>query len=261
MIATIKTLDALKSIGLNLYERKIFVALLARGIATAGELSQIANVPRSRSYDILESLAEKGFVVVQPSKPIRYVALAPKDALERTMCNLNIRHEEMLERIETMKGSPVINELETIYKDGMSLVQPFEMTGTLKGKHAINQHLSSLFKKASREIRIITTENGLNELYSNHYNSLKRISKRGIKLRILAPLSETAPVKAFSQIAEMKNVKKPLNRIYTIDDKHVIFALTDDKKVHQTQDVAFWAQSQHAIKSFVEPFFNNAWAE
>jgi len=261
MVATTKTLDALKSIGLNLYERKIFVALLARGVATAGELSQIANVPRSRSYDILESLAEKGFVVVQPSKPIRYVALAPKDALERTMENMKRRHEEMLERIEIMKSSPVMGELETIYKEGLNLVQPFEMTGTLKGKHAINQHLSSLFKRASKEIKIITTENGLNELYSNHYNSLKRVSKRGIKLRILAPLSETVPVKAFLQIAEMRDVKKPLNRVYTIDDKHVIFALTDDKKVHHTQDVAFWAQSQHAIKSFVEPFFNNAWAE
>ena len=65
MVATTKTLDALKSIGLNLYERKIFVALLARGVATAGELSQIANVPRSRSYDILESLADKGFVVAE----------------------------------------------------------------------------------------------------------------------------------------------------------------------------------------------------
>jgi sugar-specific transcriptional regulator TrmB len=261
MVATTKTLDALKSIGLNLYERKIFVALLARGVATAGELSQIANVPRSRSYDILESLAEKGFVVVQPSKPIRYVALAPKDALERTMDNLKMKHEEMVERIETLKNSPTIGELETIYKDGMNLIQPFEMTGTLKGKHSINQHLGSLFKKAAKEIRIITTENGLNELYSMHFNSLKRISKRGVKLRILAPLGDTAPVKAFSQIAEMKNVKKPLNRVYTIDDKHVIFALTDDKKVHQTQDVAFWAQSQHAIKSFVEPFFNTAWAE
>ncbi len=180
MVATTKTLDALKSIGLNLYERKIFVALLARGVATAGELSQIANVPRSRSYDILESLADKGFVVVQPSKPIRYVALAPKDALERTMDNLKRKHDEMLGRIEEMKGSPVIGELETIYKEGMNLVQPFEMTGTLKGKHAINQHLGSLFKKAGKEIRIITTENGLNELYSSHYNSLKRISKRDI---------------------------------------------------------------------------------
>jgi sugar-specific transcriptional regulator TrmB len=261
MVATTKTLDALKSIGLNLYERKIFVALLARGVATAGELSQIANVPRSRSYDILESLAEKGFVVVQPSKPIRYVALAPKDAMERTKDNLKRKHEEMTDRIDSMKNSPVMAELEAIYKEGLNLVQPFEMTGTLKGRHSINQHLNSLFKKATKEIRIITTEGGLNELYSNHYNSLKRITKRGVKLRIVAPLSDTSPVKAFSEIADMKNIKKPLNRVYTIDDRHMLFALTDDKKVHQTQDVAFWAQSQHAIKSFVEPFFSTAWAE
>lgn len=256
MVATTKTLDALKSIGLNLYERKIFVALLARGVATAGELSQIANVPRSRSYDILESLSEKGFVVVQPSKPIRYVALAPKDAMERTKENLRRKHNEMTERIDSMNNSPVMAELESIYKEGLNLVQPFEMTGTLKGRHSINQHLGSLFKKATKEIRIITTEGGLNELYSNHYNSLKRINKRGVKIRIIAPMSETSPVKAFSEIADMKNTKKPLNRVYTIDDKHVLFALTDDKKVHQTQDVAFWAQSQHAIKSFVEPFFD-----
>lgn len=261
MVATMKTLDALKSIGLNLYERKIFVALLARGVATAGELSQIANVPRSRSYDILESLADKGFVVVQPSKPIRYVALAPKDALERTMDNMKIKHDEMIGRMETMKISPVITELETIYKNGMNLIQPFEMTGTLKGRHSINQHLGSLFKKATKEIKIITTESGLNELYSHHFNSLRRMSKKGIKLKILAPMGENAPVKAFAEIAEMKNVVKPLNRVFTVDDKHVIFALTDDKKVHQTQDVAFWAQSQHAVKSLAEPFFNNSWAE
>jgi sugar-specific transcriptional regulator TrmB len=261
MVATTKTFDALKSIGLNLYERKIFVALLARGVATAGELSQIANVPRSRAYDILESLAEKGFVVIQPSKPIRYVALSPRDALERVKENLEKKHKEMIERIESLKDTPVIKELEMIYKEGLNLIQPFEMTGTLKGRHAINQHLSSLFKKATKEIKIITTENGLNELYATHYNILKRLAKKGVKLKILAPLSETSPVKAFSKIAEMKNIKKPLNRIYTIDDKHVVFALTDDKKVHHTQDIAFWAQSTHAIKSFVEPFFISAWTD
>ena len=84
MVASTEVLDALKNIGLNLYERKIFVALLAKGVATAAEVSEIAEVPRSRSYDVLESLADKGFVVVQPSKPIKYVALAPKEALERT---------------------------------------------------------------------------------------------------------------------------------------------------------------------------------
>ena len=47
--------------GLNLYEVKIWTALLARGVATAGELSDIATVPRSRSYDVLESLEKKRF--------------------------------------------------------------------------------------------------------------------------------------------------------------------------------------------------------
>ena len=44
---------------LNLYEVKIWTALLSRGVSTAGELSDIANVPRSRSYDVLESLEKK----------------------------------------------------------------------------------------------------------------------------------------------------------------------------------------------------------
>ena len=47
---------------LNLYEVKLWTALLSRGVSTAGELSDIADVPRSRSYDVLESLEKKGFV-------------------------------------------------------------------------------------------------------------------------------------------------------------------------------------------------------
>ena len=50
---------------LNLYEVKIWTALLSRGVSTAGELSDIANVPRSRSYDVLESLEKKGFTIDQ----------------------------------------------------------------------------------------------------------------------------------------------------------------------------------------------------
>lgn len=88
MLASTKVLDTLKGIGLNLYERKLWVALLARGTSTAGELSEIANVPRSRAYDVLQSLAEKGFVVVQTGKPIKYVAVSPEESLDRAKISL-----------------------------------------------------------------------------------------------------------------------------------------------------------------------------
>ena len=43
------------SFDLNIYEVKIWTALLSKGIATAGELSDISDVPRSRCYDVLET--------------------------------------------------------------------------------------------------------------------------------------------------------------------------------------------------------------
>ena len=62
MIVQKDFLNKLKDFGLNSYESKLWIALLSRGVSTAGELSDIANVPRSRSYDVLESLEKKGYV-------------------------------------------------------------------------------------------------------------------------------------------------------------------------------------------------------
>ena len=259
MGASIQVLDALKSIGLNLYERKIFVALLAKGIATAGEVSEIAKVPRSRSYDVLESLADKGFIILQPSKPIRYVALAPKDALERSKENMKKKHEEIIERIDRLKSSEIMKELESVYKQGFNLVQPFEMTGTLKGRHAINQQLNALLKNAKKSVSIMTTEEGLNDLYSRHFKTLKRASKKGIKIRILAPVTEGKLASDFSDVADIRSIEGPAGRVAIIDDDHLVLALTDDKKVHQTQDTAFWANSNHATSGVLSNFFEQVW--
>src|SRR3989338_5018391 len=68
---------------LNLYEVKLWGSLLSRGVSTAGELSDIADVPRSRSYDVLESLEKKGFVVMKLGKPIKYIAIPPTEVVDR----------------------------------------------------------------------------------------------------------------------------------------------------------------------------------
>ncbi|MDO8517120.1 MAG: helix-turn-helix domain-containing protein, partial [Nanoarchaeota archaeon] len=37
---------------LNIYETKVWIALLQKGISTAGEIAEISGVPRSRTYDV-----------------------------------------------------------------------------------------------------------------------------------------------------------------------------------------------------------------
>ena len=89
MIVKEEFLSRLRKIfDLNLYEVKVWTALLSRGTSTAGELSNISSVPRSRTYDILESLEKKGFIVMKLGKPIKFVAIKPEEVVERVKRNL-----------------------------------------------------------------------------------------------------------------------------------------------------------------------------
>jgi len=269
MVISQKTLDALKGIGLNLYERKLYAALLAQGTATAGTLSEIANVPRSRSYDVLESLAEKGFVVIQHAKPLRYVAIPPSEALERAKTRLKEKLETMLTRIEQFKGSDSLTELKSLYSKGVSLVEPADLSGSLKGRYALHQHLETMLKAAQKSIDIITTEEGLKEIGSSHLNLIQAASDRGIQIRIVAPVtnSNKDAAKAVGEHAAVKNLtasdskKLPVTRMAVVDKQQVLMALTDDKKTHSSQDVAFWTSSSHFADGFAQATFEMVWKQ
>ena len=103
---------------LNIYEVKIWTALLSRGLATAGELSDIGEVPRSRAYDVLESLEKKGFVVMKLGKPIRYLAVQPEEIVKRVKEHIANRAENKISFIENVKGDAIFSELELLYKQG-----------------------------------------------------------------------------------------------------------------------------------------------
>src|SRR3990167_7294034 len=134
MVASPKVLDALRTIGLNKYERNLWVALLSRGASTAGELSDISNVPRSRCYDVLESLSTRGFVVIQPGKPLKYVAVPPREAMDRAKKKIVEEAQEISNKIDRLIKSDIIKELEKVHKDSIKTVRPEDLTGALKGR-------------------------------------------------------------------------------------------------------------------------------
>jgi sugar-specific transcriptional regulator TrmB len=264
MLASTKTMEALRSIGLNLYERKLWVALLARGTSTAGELSTIANVPRSRSYDVLQSLAEKGFVVVQSGKPLKYVAIPPEEALEKAKAKIEEELKERMERIDELKSSPVMKELNEIFSHGLKVVSPEEMTGALKGRYTLQQQLASMFRDANKQIAIVTTPEGLIELTTNHLDTLKKAKENGVSIKIATSGKEkiTDAIKALSGIAEVRVLDEKdvdlAGRFCIVDDKQFVLSLTDSK-VHSTQDLALWSKSEHAAGNVLSPLFKLVW--
>ena len=55
---------------LNIYETKVWLALLSKGNANIANIHELSKVPRSRIYDVLKSLETKGFCVEKLGKPI-----------------------------------------------------------------------------------------------------------------------------------------------------------------------------------------------
>ena len=132
---SIKLVKQLKNFGLNSYEVKIWTALLSRGVSTAGELSDIANVPRSRSYDVLESLEKKGFVIMKLGKPIKYIAVPPKEVVERVKKNIQEYARDEVKKLTDLKNTEIIEELSTLHTQGVELIEPADLSGSLRGRH------------------------------------------------------------------------------------------------------------------------------
>lgn len=264
MIVSSRVMDALKGIGLNLYERRLWVALLARGTSTAGELSEIANVPRSRSYDILQSLADKGFVIVQTGKPIRYVTVRPSEALDRAKAKLDEEVQSIEERIDDLKCSPTMKEMDDLFSKGMKVTMPEEMTGALKGRDSVSQQIGSMMKDANRSINIVTNEDGLGELLSDHFDILREAKERGVNIKIAANMSKfPESAKSLSSVGEVRAIsKKDLSidgKFFIVDSKEMLMPLTDPKVVHDTQDIAIWSKSNYAASSLLNPIFDHLW--
>lgn len=264
MLVSSKVMDALKGIGLNLYERRLWVALLARGTSTAGELSGLANVPRSRTYDILQSLAEKGFVVVQTGKPIKYVAISPSEAIDRAKKKMEEDLQRALEKMDGLKQSAMMKELNELYQKGMEVISPEDLTGALKGQYFVSQQINTMFKDANKKINIMTTKEGLNDLMKSHFDVLKKANERGVDIRVAAALDRGLDVpKELSGIAQIRSVNKkelPLSgKFFITDGKEMLLSLTDSKSVHSSQSMAMWSKSEHAAGKVLEPLFNLIW--
>ena len=88
---------------LNIYETKVWLALLGKGSASAGEIASISGVPRSRTYDVLESLEKKGFAIVKIGKPVKYLGVKPKMVLEKLKNNVRKKAEDKIYSLSNVK--------------------------------------------------------------------------------------------------------------------------------------------------------------
>ena len=187
MLVQSELIKKIKDFGLNSYEAKIWTALLSRGVSSAGELSDISNVPRSRTYDVLESLEKKGFIMMKLGKPIKYMAISPSEVINVIKKRIKEESTKQEQQMEELKSSAILTELTSLHNTGIETVEPTDLVGLLKSRENIYDYLDSIMKGAEKSVCIMTSADGLVRKSEYMKKTLKKLSERGVHVKFLVP--------------------------------------------------------------------------
>lgn len=106
-----RAVELLKQLGLKTYEAECFAALHSIPSGTARDVSDVADVPRTRVYDATASLAEQGFVEVQHTSPQRFRAIPLDEAVGMLREQYELRVEELHEALQSLESDSGAREL------------------------------------------------------------------------------------------------------------------------------------------------------
>lgn len=245
------------SFKLNIYETKVWLALLQKGVASAGEIAEMSNVPRSRTYDVLESLEKQGFAIMKLGKPVKYLAVNPSMVLEKLKNNLVKEAEDRAQELAKIKTTEDFKQLLALHNVGMSPIQATDLSGMLKGRSNSYSHLKNLVSEAKEEVLLMTTPTALSRKKFLR-QIFDRLGKKGVKVKVAVSCGDE----------ELKNLEKEFpgaelravpveSRFCIVDGKDMIFML-NPSTIDEDRDNGVWIKSDFFVES-LSSFFNLAW--
>lgn len=226
-----EVLAILRRLGLNQYESKTYLALVSADASTATELSDAANIPRPRVYDVLAKLEKKGFVMTRPGRPTRYAAISVGTALNA----LKKEREESFN-----KEVSELDSLEELLSSALVTGVPEQSSGeevfVIKDRKNVYATLEEKISNAKKHVFIASTKEGLHRKRKHYGKLLHDALKRGVRVKF---------------------VENPA-RIVIVDDHAFIF-LNDSRE--SKNDKAALIQSKYvagALKEHLELFENGS---
>ena len=241
-------IDKIKyNFNLNIYETKVWLALLGKGIASAGEIAELSGVPRSRTYDVLESLEKRGFALMKLGKPVKYIAVKPDTIIEKLKTNTLNKANEKIDSIKKLKNTSEYGELKELYTVGIHPIRQEEISGAIRGKSAIYNHVKELMGNAEKEAIICTSVYELQNKPRFFTTLFKNLEKDNIKVQIALSGDEKEINKANKKF-KIKAKKIDVDtRFFIVDNKEILFIISNS----EDEEIAIWLNT---------PFFTSTLA-
>jgi len=227
--------------GLNIYETKVWLALLSKGIASAGEVADLSGVPRSRTYDVLESLEKSGFAIVKIGKPVKYIAVKPTEVIEKIKANTLQDAQEKIKSLSNLKSTQEYKELENLHNSGISPIKAHEITGSIKGRANIVSRIRELLETAEKEVLICTSVSDFEDKSRVIIPTLEKLNKNNIKVKVVLS-GDNEKIKKLNMKYGLKAKLSDINaRLFMADKKEILFMITPETA---EEELGVWLDSR-----------------
>ena len=182
-----------------------------------------------------------------------------KRSLKELKRGAKVDAEEYVSKLDNLKKTDVVNELNALHNKGIEVVDPHDISGCIRGRHNLYNHLESTLKNAEKSVDIMTTEKEFIRKTETLKPVFKNLHKKGVKIRIAAPINNNNKdsVDSISKYAEVRN-SKGRGRFTVVDNKDVVFMVNDDAQIHPSYDVGIWVNTEF-FSSALSHMFNHTW--
>lgn len=225
-------------LGLTERETKVYITLLSKKSFTSSELQKSANIPRTKIYEVLLKMIERGICVERRIGKIKYYeAIEPKKALHKVLDDYKNKYQSELERKKEITES-LAGVFNPIYQKNKNFISPLEFVEVIKDKDQAQQRILEAFKEAKSELLslikgpyVCDTNSRVNQQVKEEKNLLKRgvICKKIYESSEL--LEHTALIEQFKPLAKLGSQLRMIEhlpiKMVVFDERKVIFPLQD----------------------------------
>lgn len=209
--------ETLTTFGLSTYAARTFVALTVLGDGTARDVSEVVDVPRTRVYDAVAELQERGLVDVEQSTPNRFWAVSVDTAARQFERMRRSRISELTAALGGLEPEPRTEEQRGVW--------------TVTGRTSVDDRVVAFVDEADEEV-VYTTAASL--LTDTVIDALSAASDRGVTIR-LAGMSPAATDRIRDELPESKPFESmwnwsdtPAGRLLMVDRERTLVSVLVD---------------------------------
>jgi sugar-specific transcriptional regulator TrmB len=241
-----KTRRALENLELTEYEVRGYTALLEHGAMTASRISEHAEVPYSKVYEILGNLERKGWIETEHGRPSKYYPKSPSEAIATT----KMRIEDTF----NISQSQALRELQPLYERKETHERPD--IWIIRGEYNILTKIRETLTRTKRELLIASPI--LPELVvANLVPILSHLKEQGVSISIMTSKKVGKDsLKMMAEIADVRVRDQMFGGGVISDSEEVVLLLGEEERT----TLAIWAD-HIGLAKFAKDYFEFLWRE